>query len=840
MITRPLACWIFGGLLLSSASAWAQNEAEPVAPAAPNDPASPAPTPDQPAVPEQPAEAAEADPSAEQTPASADDAAASEPDAPSEQVPAAPAEESAASEQAESPDGSAQTPAQVEEPVMQSSAEAESSVPVVSPSVDPTATEPQAEQEVQVLGSKASRVAGSVHFIREEQLERFEYDDAGMIFTQTPGVYIRQEDGMGLRPNIGMRGTNPNRSAKITLTEDGVLFGPAPYSAPAAYFFPSLTRMTSVRVLKGPSAIAYGPQTVGGAIDLVSRPIPVNTTGQLDLGVGEHGYFKGHAYFGTSTERFGFLVEGVRLQNTGFAQLPSGADTGSTRNEWMMKASYLVDPTAKVSNEFLFKFLYSDEVSNETYLGQSDADFRENPYHRYPASALDQMKLHRTGLTLTHLLQDPDRDLTLKTTLYRNDYQRTWKKLNRMGGASVASVVQHPDDPANQGYFGVLTGQVDSGSPADYLWIGPNNRSFISQGVQSLLTAGTQTGPIRHGVEAGLRFHNDSIKRLHTEDAYAMVDGELISAGQATLTSTSNQAISYALAAHISDALSYRALTVTPGIRTELIWSTLEDFQGGEKGNGFVAAFMPGAGIYYEILPGLGALGGIHRGFSPPPPASDNTVKPEYGVNYELGARYSKDRSRLEVIGFYNDYQNMTDVCTLSSGCVDDNLDRQFDAGRARTFGVEVFASHDVKLPLGLSLPASVAYTFSQGHFLTTFESQDPIYGSVTKGDEIPYLPQHQVNATLALEHRYGGVNAALNYVGRMRELAGSGEWVDAETTDEQFWLDLGVFGRPLPWLTIYANLRNATSEKNLVGRRPYGARVNAPRWLQAGVKAEF
>src|SRR5262249_49089834 len=152
-------------------------------------------------------------------------------------------------------------------------------------------------------------------------------------------VYVREEDGIGLRPNIAIRGANPDRSKKITLLEDGVLFGPAPYSAPAAYYFPLLTRMTKIRVLNRPSAIAFGPQTLGGALDFVPRAIPQRPTASLDLAGGEYGYLKTHGYAGTSTEQFGMLIEGLRLHNSGFKVLPNGADTGSTRNEWMVKGS---------------------------------------------------------------------------------------------------------------------------------------------------------------------------------------------------------------------------------------------------------------------------------------------------------------------------------------------------------------------------------------------------------------------------------------------------------------------------------------------------------------------
>jgi Fe(3+) dicitrate transport protein len=698
---------------------------------------------------------------------------------------------------------------------------------------------PPPAAEVTVVGTRVAQTAGSAHVVGKKQLERSEYDDAGAVLQQVPGVYVRQEDGVGLRPNLGIRGANPDRSKKLTLMEDGILFGPAPYSAPAAYYFPLITRMTAVRVIKGPSAVAYGPQTVGGAIDFVSRPIPAQASASIDLGYGEYGYTKADGWFGQSDGQVGFLVAGTHLHNEGFKVLPSGADTGSTRNDWMVKASYVVDPNAPRRNELSLKLGYADEVSNETYLGLTDADFALDPDRRYAASQLDQMKNHRSSAVLSHEYSDPAAHIKLKTTAYRHDYARAWRKVNQFRASPIFDVLVNPADPRNASYLALLRGETDSSTPGESIMVGPNDRTFVSQGVQTVLEHQRATGPLTHRLEIGTRLHYDEIKRRHSQTGFRMIDGALEPDGSPEQVTTANTESTYALALHAIDAMSWRGLTFTPGLRVELIRSQSTDRLSLEETERALVAVMPGAGLFYALTPTLGLLAGVYRGFSPPAPGSDHHISPEYSVNYEAGARFSRAATRLEAIGFYNDYQNLTDVCTLSSGCLTDDLDRQFDAGRARIYGVEAFASHTLEAG-PVRLPASLAYTYTRATFGSTFSSQDPIYGEVQAGDHIPYVPRHQLNATLAAELERASAYVSLGYVSSMREVAGQEPLSDTLSTEQQTWLDVGASARVLGSLRVYANLRNVLDERFIVSRRPYGARPNAPRWLQVGLKVDL
>lgn len=243
--------------------------------------------------------------------------------------------------------------------------------------------------EIVVTGlfENEDRVTGSAHRIGEVVLEEFQYNDINRVLNLVPGVYAREEDGVGLRPNIGLRGSSAERSQKVALMEDGVLLAPAPYSAPAAYFFPLSARMVGVEVFKGPASIQYGPQTIGGAINLISAPIPDGNAAMIELSGGSDGYRHLHTRGGLQTETFGFLAEYMHLGSDGFKSLDNGGDTGFDKNELVLKGAVELGP-----GNLELRLTYADEVSNETYLGLTEEDLRANPQRRYAASALDRME----------------------------------------------------------------------------------------------------------------------------------------------------------------------------------------------------------------------------------------------------------------------------------------------------------------------------------------------------------------------------------------------------------------------------------------------------------------
>ena len=230
-------------------------------------------------------------------------------------------------------------------------------------------------EAVTIIGTQEDlkTLPGSGAIITADDLDKFEFSDVGKALALVPGVYFRPEDGYGLRANIGIRGTVPNRSAKIALMEDGILIAPAPLSAPDAYYTPTFGRMAGIEVKKGPSALTEGPNTLGGAVNLISTPIPTENGGTFNLEMGQDGNAKLHATYGGNSGAMGYLIEVYDHDTDGYTEIngnPS-ADTGFDKNDIVLKLSYQIDDNSSL----LLKVQDSDETSNQSYLGLADADF---------------------------------------------------------------------------------------------------------------------------------------------------------------------------------------------------------------------------------------------------------------------------------------------------------------------------------------------------------------------------------------------------------------------------------------------------------------------------------
>lgn len=127
------------------------------------------------------------------------------------------------------------------------------------------------------------KISGAGATIEQADVTRARVFTVNEALRQVPGIFARDEEGLGLRPNIGIRGLSPIRSTKVLLLEDGLPLGYAPYGDNAAYFRPSIRRFARIEVLKGASQVRFGPNTVGGVINYVTPRAPDRFEGQLTL-----------------------------------------------------------------------------------------------------------------------------------------------------------------------------------------------------------------------------------------------------------------------------------------------------------------------------------------------------------------------------------------------------------------------------------------------------------------------------------------------------------------------------------------------------------------------------
>lgn len=713
--------------------------------------------------------------------------------------------------------------------------------------------------QVTVSGSRIGilrYLPGSAAIISSADIKRSLMVNSNEVLKQVSGVHAVDEEGLGLRANIGIRGLDPDRSRSVLMLEDGIPIALGPYGEPEMYFTPSIDRMMGVEVLKGSGQVLYGPQTIGGVINYLTADPPAESEGSLSLKGGKGAYFQALARYGNTFGNAGFTLTYLRRQadNIGPTQFRLDDLSGKFRIKTGIRSTLNL------------KWSVYNEHSNSTYVGLTQSMYDSGSMDDLRIAPNDELQVRRYALSATHdyLISD---DIMLKTTVFGYTTTRNWLRQDFTYNADAS------------GLTGIAYGDESLPQGAIYLRnsTGNRNRQFEVAGIEPRVRIRYAVGHLSNQLDAGMRF-------LYERAYEQRINGTVADALSGVLR---NDEIRTGKAASVyaqNKTTLTEKFTLTGGLRFETLDYERKILRLNTKdttiiGHTAVNQLIPGAGFNYEVVNGLNLFGGIHRGFAPPrikdavsSSGEDVQLDAENSWNFELGFRHKLHRrTEAELTLFYMDFSNQVIPVSESSGGAGAGL---INGGQTVHRGVE--ASFDYVpenvLPLGheLRLRASATYIdsyFSRDRFviekLGTGNQPDTVWANV-KGNRTPYSPNLLLSGLIEYESTSGlGGHIVINYTGNQyTDLLNTGDVMDyiaLDQADAQYaytqatangrigeipahlvvnaavWHSFGSSG-----FELSISAKNLLNERYMVSRRPQGIRVGTPRMLIAGLTYNF
>ena len=671
---------------------------------------------------------------------------------------------------------------------------------------------------VDVIGSSGSmsKSPGSAQVIDARTLEDSRVFNVNEALRKVPGVHVREEEGVGLRPNIGMRGQNPTRSTKTLLLEDGLPLSFAPYGDNASYYHPPIDRYDSIEVSKGSQVIRFGPQTAGGVVNYIT-PLPQQERGGfMGLSVGSRGYLNGHAMMTGN----GVIADVYHKESDG-ARENMHSRLDDLNFKWVGKLSDDHQLTLRASH---FR-----EHSQLTYAGLTQAEYesdpRQNPFKN------DYFDANRTGLSATHEWR-LNAEQRLLTSVYGAYFDRDWWRQ-----ASTST------DCSSR----VLSSCQVNGRLRAYTTVGIDSRMLQKHaafGMQSEL-------------EYGIKLHSETQKRR--QERYADYASFVNDVRDSSIFVQENQERrTQAVSAFASNRMQVsEQLSVTPILRVENIrhernfFATTSAAPNPSSATASFTEIVPGIGATYQIDTHNQLYGGVHRGFSPPRvedtlvasggAATSVDLNPERSINAELGLRSSPTTNlSFDAAIFRNDFSNLVQVGSIAGGTT------AYSEGKALFQGVELAGQADrlVSAVEG-NVFARLALTWlpvaEQKSSFTSPASGAAIVNQ--SGKRLPYAPESLL--TLTLGYRAPQFwNARIDYV-YVGEQYASFDNQSAPSADGQKGLidAAGIwnaaFNYTVGQATFFVAAKNLGNETYIVDRTR-GIQVGMPRTLQTGLKYAF
>ncbi|MEW6126422.1 MAG: TonB-dependent receptor [Acidobacteriota bacterium] len=668
------------------------------------------------------------------------------------------------------------------------------------------------------------RTPGSIELLDQKLLEESRVFTFSEALRKVSGITVRDEEGFGLRPNIGIRGLNPTRSSKVLLLEDGIPLTYAPYGDNASYYHPPIDRFESIEILKGSGQIAYGPVTVGGVINYVTPNPPTKPSGQITLIGGNRDYFNGHFGYGGTWKGIGLLFDYTRKQGDGARE-----NTHSDLNDFNFKSLIGIGSRQALT----LKANYYGEDSNVTYSGLRLSEYlaspRQNPFKN------DFFYGDRFGASATHSLIF-NNALALTTNLYTSVFHRDWWRQSSNSG-------QRPNDAADPKCGGMQNLNTTCGNEGRL-------RDYYVWGLEPKFRANFRLFGINNDADFGFRLHVERQERQQQ-------NGDTPTARSGVLVEN-NQRKNQAYSGFIQNRFFLGNVTITPGVRVEHInyqrLNRLANSGAGISGRTDLTQLVPGIGVSYNPKSSVTLFAGVHRGFAPPRTEDiiNNTtggsidLDPELSWNYEVGVRGLLHQGvRLEATFFRMDYENQIIPASLAGGVgaaltnAGETLHQGFEFSTRLDTGTILKSRHNIFL--------SSAYTFLPTAKFTgrRFSNVSGFTNVLITDNRLPYAPEHLLNFTVGYSSPVG-LNTFIEAVRVNRQFGDDLNTINP-TADGQRGLLPGytVLNATAnynveSWRTTFFVTAKNLADKLYIVDRSRGILPSSPRLIQAGLKFRF
>jgi Fe(3+) dicitrate transport protein len=692
--------------------------------------------------------------------------------------------------------------------------------------------------QVTVLSEKDrifSKVPGAVTFIDKKEIQNISPLSGNEVLRRSPGLHIVDEEGVGMRVNIGIRGLDPDRSRSVLVLEDGVPVALAPYGEPEMYYTPAIDRMAGIEILKGSGQILYGPQTIGGVVNYLTVNPPAEEEGNIRLQGGQGGFFSGLVNYGNTYGNTGMQVNLLKKQAQNIG--PTAFDITDFNTKFLFNMNE--------NSELGVKLGVYNEESNSTYVGINQVMYDRGGEDFVRMAPDDQLDVRRYSLSFSHKYRVSE-NVKIRTIAYGYTTTRNW---NRQDFTSNAGNIA----PAN--WTGVTWGSTEVPGGAIFMRnsTGNRDRQFEVAGFEPRLEAKHDLFGRKNDLVVGTR--------LLYERAYEQrVNGNRAGVKSGSLVEDEIRT-GQAISAYAENKLQLtEKILISGGVRMENFNYERDINRRNFPGVGIVDTVLVAGNSVTEIIPGLGfnyrpsvkvsVFGGVHKGYAPPRTKDAITsmgdaldLDAEKSWNYELGFRSDLKRWLfLEMTGFRMDFSNQIIPVAESAGGIGFGV---VNAGATLHQGVESALVFDIGQLLGLK-SVNLHYDLNATYVQSTF-SEDRFKGDINiNGNRTPYAPEWFFNTAMTFESNMGlGARVTANYVGNQftDEINSVVPSVDGRTGEipSYFLMDANVFYNVNKWNSrLNLSVKNIFNERYIANRRPQGIRVGIPRFITMGYEFRF